>query len=83
MNASLRSPIGNFKDSSAAALLSFWERVHRLNLPTGFFCFGAIDGEKPGLDFEPSILSLLPRRYQSFAGCRAMITGFGDFSKSK
>ena len=40
---------------------AFWERVASFESSNGFFSvFGAIDGEKPGLDFEPSILSLLP-----------------------
>jgi len=40
---------------------AFWDRVESFESSNGFFSvFGAIDGEKPGPDFEPSILSILP-----------------------
>ncbi len=40
---------------------AFWDRVESFESSNGFFSiFGAIDGEIPGSDFEPSILSILP-----------------------
>ncbi|MFH0753429.1 MAG: NAD(P)-binding protein [Candidatus Omnitrophota bacterium] len=40
---------------------AFWERVESFESSNGFFSvFGAIEGENPGPDFEPSILSVLP-----------------------
>jgi phytoene dehydrogenase-like protein len=40
---------------------AFWERVEGFDSSNGFFSvFGAVDGDQPGADFEPSLLSILP-----------------------
>lgn len=40
---------------------AFWDRVGSFESSNGFFCvYGAVDGEHPGPEFEPSILSTLP-----------------------
>jgi phytoene dehydrogenase-like protein len=40
---------------------AFWDRVESFESSNGFFSvFGAVEGKRPGPDFEPSILSILP-----------------------